>query len=218
MWVSNSIGRCPGSSAAPCRLRRCWRKAPAHRKKGQGIIVYLRDERRHRTALAYGIGDCSSTRKPVRRRSASSKSSTPFSMPSPSLAPADSRDVRRLPVLGRHKTLVTAASATCHRCRGSRRMPPVSSKCAHRPSSLTSIRQPGSALSMDSANHACAPSALSISLVATTLPCGSITLNATMGCDYPSRSVFKRFLSMFSMHVGLDRRACQGRPGDVVQM
>ena len=83
MWVSNSIGRCPGSSAAPCRLRRCWRKAPAHRKKGQGIIVYLRDERRHRTALAYGIGDCSSTRKPVRRRSASSKSSTPFSMPSP---------------------------------------------------------------------------------------------------------------------------------------
>jgi uncharacterized protein YjbJ (UPF0337 family) len=77
-------------------------------------------------------------------------------------------------------TVENRASATCQLCPGCRRMPPVSSKCAHRPSSLTSMRQPSSALSMESANHACAPSALSKSLVATTVPCGSITLNATM--------------------------------------
>jgi hypothetical protein len=80
--------------------------------------------------------------------------------------------------------------------RGRSRMPPVSSKNAHRPSSSTSMRQPGSVLwATESANHACATSALSISLLATTLPRGSITLNATMRCDYPRRSVFTPFFT-----------------------
>jgi hypothetical protein len=80
--------------------------------------------------------------------------------------------------------------------RGRSRMPPVSSKNAHRPSSSTSMRQPGSVLwATESANHACATSALSISLLATTLPRGSITLNATMRCDYPRRSFFTPFFT-----------------------
>jgi len=119
--------------------------------------------------------------------------------PNPSAEPpARSKNARRPTsnLLGRRAQselglgLVTAASATCHLCRGRRRMPPVSSKCAHRPSSLTSMRQPSSVLSMESANHACARSALSKSLVATTLPYGSMTLNATMRDGYPGRSVF----------------------------
>lgn len=136
----------------------------------------------------------SGTRKP-RRRVAAKNDAT---MVKAAITGAPYRSTPYTRVVGRRKTLVTAASATCHLCRGRRRMPPVSSKCAHRPSSLTSMRQPSSALSMESANHACAPSAPSKSLVATTLPCGSMTLNATMRVGYPGRSVFNRSHDVFA--------------------
>ena len=62
---------------------------------------------------------------------------------------------------------------------------------AHSPSSLTSIRQPSSELSLTEAtNHACAASALAKFFVATILPRGSMTRNSTMRCDYPSRPCF----------------------------
>lgn len=111
--------------------------------------------------------------------------------------PISARRVRDLSVaVGCNRRPPRQPWSISYLCRGRSRMPPVSSKNAHRPSSSTSMRQPSSVLSAtESANHACAPSALSISLLATTLPRGSITLNATMRRDYPRRSVFTPFFT-----------------------
>jgi len=133
------------------------------------------------------------------RRLAEAEASWPRRPPSrlKPRTPISARRVRDLSVaVGCNRPPPRRPWSISYLCRGRSRMPPVSSKNAHRPSSSTSMRQPSSLLpATESANHACAPSALSISLLATTLPCGSITLNATMRCNYPRRSVFTPFFT-----------------------